>query len=234
MANDWVRRSDGSMSSEKEGTGDIEFKPEKLKEDITNEVTTKFTEFSTAQDAKLKPLLEMAESIKADREQREATRLAAETKKRREDDQIDDTDFMLDPNGAMERKLNPTNNAVRMLAARMAKQDTLVDKEYYHGEMKAEVDRMISQQTLENQMKPDIIENCYKLVHYNHLQDISEGKIKSRTASTVFEGGSTGGHGGKDNSEGSEVLSAEEKEVAKHMGISDKDWITSRREMSYV
>lgn len=235
----WFRRSDGSMGvkDEKEGLEDVEFKPEKLKEDITKDFDTKFTEFQTKQDEKMKPLLDMAANIERDRKEREETAKKAAEKKEREDNSLTSEDFMLDPLGATRRAIQEGTQGVAratmMLAARGNIRETLEDKPYYHGEFKTKVDAMIANQSLDNQCRPDVVENCYKVILADHITEINEGKIKARTSGMSFEGGSTGGHKA-DNTESAETLTADEEKAAAAMGIKKEDWIKSRRELSFV
>lgn len=231
----WKRMSDGSFKpAENDTNDDIEFKPEKLKEDITKTVTDSLSAFETKNNETLKPILEMAASIKADRDAKaEAVRKAGEDKNR-QDNEVTSEDFMLDPADAVRRSMTGTNNAVMMLAARAALRETLEDKEYYYGDIKQKVDAMVSQQPLASQCRADVIQNAYKLVMFDHMKEVNEGKIKARNTSVIFEGGSTGGHDGKKADDANESMTADEKLVASKMGISDKDWISSRRELSYV
>lgn len=235
MPAEWFRRADGSVTSEKPNDlKDIEFKPEVLKADIETSLTTKLTEFSSEQEKKFKPLFDMAATIEADRAAKSNKEAQERSKKQREDNEVTDEDFMLDPSSAVDRKLSGTNTAVKMLAARMAKQDTLGDKEYYHGDVKSKVDAMLSAQSVDAQCRADVIENCYKVVCFDMQKDIADGKIKAKTSSATFEGGSTGAHSGRDTTEKSDDLTTEEKFVAQKMGISEKDWAASKRELTYV
>lgn len=231
----WKKNGDGSFTpADDKKLDDVEFKPEVFKTELSTEFKTLLAEQETKHQETMKPLLDMAASINKDREDRaEAQRKAAETK-RTEDSTITDEDFLLDPMGSVDKKLSGTNTAVRMLAARMAKQDTLGEKEYYHGEIKSKVDAMLAAQTLEAQMRPDVVENCYKLVMFDHMKDISDGKIKARNSAGTFEGGSTGAPSGTKSEGAEESMTAEEKLVASRMGVSEKDWISSRKELQYV
>lgn len=231
----WKKNTDGSFTpADEKGLKDVEFKPEVFKTELSTEFKTLLSEQETKHQETLKPLLDMAASINKEREDRaEAARKASETKTR-EDNTITDEDFLLDPMGSVDKKLSGTNTAVKMLAARMAKQDTLAEKEYYHGDIKSKVDAMLAAQTVESQMRPDVIENCYKLVMFDHMKDINDGKIKARNSAGTFEGGSTGAHSGTKAEGAEESMTAEEKLVASRMGVSEKDWISSRKELQYV
>jgi hypothetical protein len=239
MPSTWVKRSDGSMGvkDDKEKDDDIEFKPEKLKEDITKDIETRFTDFQTKQTETLKPLLTMAENIERDRLSREKAAKDAAEKKNKEDNQVTDEDFLINPAEATQRLVNEGTKgiarATMMLAARGNIRETMEGKEYYHGDVKSKVDTMIAQQSLEMQCRPDVVENCYKAVVFDHMKDISEGKIKARTSGSTFEGGSTGAHT-PDTKESDEVLTADEKQAAKNFGLTEKQWVESKREMTFV
>ena len=235
----WYRKSDGEVKpGDEKKDDDVEFKPEKLKEDITKEFDTKFTEYQTKQDEKMKPLLDMASNIERDRLAREEKARKESEKKDKDDNALTSEDFMLDPAGSTKRAIAEgtagLTKATLMLAARGNIRETLESKEYYHGDFKAKVDAMIASQSLEMQCRPDVIENCYKVIMADHMKDIQEGKIKARTSSATFDTGSTGGHKVEGKEGENETLTADEKQAAAAMGINDKDWIKSRRELSFV
>jgi phage I-like protein len=233
----WFKRADGSLApveDKKDGLDDVEFKPEKLREDIVNSVDEKFTAFAKSQSEAMKPMQEMAELMKAERQER------LDAEKRRKDVATAEAkgDFsermMLDPESAINDKLSGTNNAILLLASREARRETLGDKEYYYGDIKSKVDSLIDTLPLNQRSNAGSLENCYKLVMYDHQKEVAEGKIKARNTSGIFEGGSTGAHSGNDVKDGPENLGAEEKEMAKRFGMSEKDWASSKKELSYV
>lgn len=233
----WFRRSDGTLvpgEEKKVGLDDVEFKPEKLKEDIVNSVDTKFTEFAKSQSEAMKPMQEMAALLKQERDER----IAAEAKRKKTEEAEAKGDFsermMLDPESAINDKLSGTNNAIMLLASREARRETLGDKEYYYGDIKSKVDALIDTLPLSQRSNAGSLENCYKLVMYDHQKEVAEGKIKARNTSGIFEGGSTGAHSGDDKKDGPENLSADEKEMAKRFGMTEKDWAGSKKELSYV
>lgn len=232
----WFRREDGELrSGDKDKLDDVEFKPEKLKEEITAEVKTHLDTMRTEFSNSMKPLNDMAAQIAADRAANNERIRKQNEQKNNEDNEVTTEDYILDPQAATQRQMQPLAKATMMLAARMARQDTLAEKEYYYGDIKNKVDAMIDQQPLNSRSRADVIENCYKLVMFDHQKDVAEGKIKARNTGAIFEGGSTGAHSGKGAAgEEEEVMSSDEKMVASKMGISDKDWIKSRRELSYV
>jgi hypothetical protein len=236
----WYRKNDGEVKpgDEKKEDEDIEFKPEKLKEDIGKDLDERFTKFSTANDEKMKPLLTMAENIEKDRIAREERARKEAEKKDKDDNALTSEDFMLDPAGATKRAIaegtSGLTRATMMLAARGNIRETLEDKEYYHGDFKTKVDEMIANQPLEAQCRPDVIENCYLVILAKNMKDIQEGKVKARVSGSTFDSGGTGGHKAEGKEGENDTLTADEKQAAAAMGINEKDWAKSRRELSFV
>lgn len=231
----WKKRADGSMEpADPNALSDVEFKPKEFEEKITSSFKTQLEAFQAANVETNKPLVEMAQAIAAERAERKAKADREAAAKTREENQVTDEDFLLDPQGATRKQLQPVAQATMMLAAKMARQETLGEKEYYHGEIKSKVDALIATLPLAQQTNEASLMNCYKIACYDHQKDITEGKIKAKNTSAIFEGGSTGAHSGKENEGSNETLTAEEKHVAQVMGVSEKDWISSRRELSYV
>lgn len=236
----WYKRSDGSMAAgeEKGKDDDIEFKPEKLKEDITKEFDTKFTSYQAEQDKKMQPLLDMASQLASDRAAAAKKIKDAEEKKNKDDNALTNEDFMLDPAEATRRAIaegtSGLTTGVKMLAARGNIRETLQDQEYYHGDLKTKIDSMIAAQSLDNQCRSDVVLNCYKTVVFDHMKEINEGKIKAKTSSSTFEGGSTGGHKADSDNSTAETMTEDEKRAASAMGIKPDEWIKSRKELSFV
>jgi hypothetical protein len=232
----WFRQKDGSLQpgEDRDGLDDVEFKPEKFKEELTNTLTEKFAAQEAKQAEAMKPMQEMAELMKAERAERaaaEAKRVAAAQK----EEQGDFSErMMLDPESAIEEKLQGTNKALMLLAAREARRETLDSKEYYHGAIKARADALIESLPLAQRSNAGSLENCYKIACFDNQKEITEGKIKARNTSGIFEGGSTGAPSGTGAGEASDNLTAEEKQMAKNFGMSEKDWGAQKREMSYV
>ena len=105
---------------------------------------------------------------------------------------------------------------------------------YYYGDIKNKVDAMIDAQSVNVRTDPNVIRNCFKLVMYDHQKDIADGKIKARNTGAIFESNGTGAHSGNDKGEDNESWTADEERAAGHMGLTKKDWITSRKELTYV
>lgn len=232
----WFRRSDGVFSpkEDKDDLGDIEFKPEKLQEELNKSIDTKFAEMSTRQEASMKPITEMLAALNKEREDKAEVARKASEKKNKEESELTMEDYMVDPMDATRRQLQPVAQATMMLAARMAKQDTLGEKEFYYGATKEKVDILIASLPLNQQSNPGSLENCYKIVMFDLQKDIADGKLKARNSSAMFESSGTGGHSGADKGDAVEVMSEDEKRAARAFGLTEKQWTDSRKELTYV
>jgi hypothetical protein len=230
----WFKREGEANSEDNFG----EFKPGEFKDELGKDIDTKlagkFEEFSTKQQEALKPMMDFFGEIKADRDKRKAAEEEAARRKTEENNELKDEDFLLDPAAAVKKMMSPTNRAIVQLAARTIKTDTLADKEYYYGDIKSKVDEMIAKEPLENQTNPAVIENCYKLVMFDHQQDIIDGKIKKRNTGPIFESFGAGGHGGKSGEESEMTLSEDEKRAAKMFGMTESEWNKNKKEIGYV
>ena len=213
---------------------DIEFNPSKFKEELTTSFTTQMTAMQESMAAANKPLLDMAAAIQQERAERAENNRRAAAKKTEEENSVTAEDYMLDPEAATKRAMQPVAQATMMLAAKMARQETLSDSDYYHGDVKTKTDGLIASLPLAQQSDPASILNCYKIACFDAQKDIADGKLKSKNAAVVFEGGSTGAHSGTSTGEGNETLTADEKQAAAAFGMSEKEWSKSRREMVYV
>ena len=239
MPSGWIRRNDGSMGpgDDSNSLKDIEFKPEKLKQELTETFETHITALVESQKEALKPMNDFMATIMQEREERRQAAQRALEAKNKQDGEVTTEDYILDPTGAVKKQLesyiNPLVKTQQMITARMAAKEVLGDREYYHGDLKAKIDNMIASGTLEQQSNPQFLDNCYKLSVYDAQQDIAAGKIKARNNVASFESTGTGAHGGR-SEESSETLSGEEKLIAQKMGFSEKDWISSRKELTYV
>lgn len=232
----WFKRSDGSMSAEEErrNKSDIEIDPAKLKEDLSGEISGNLKKFKEDQDEQLKPVLSFVEEMRAEREERKRAEAEEQRKRVAKENEVDDTDWLLDPSKAVEKKLQPTQMAVLSLASKQARQEILGDKDFYYGDIKVEIDKRIDAQPLNQRTNPTMIENCYKLVLFDKQKEIAEGKIRARNNAASFESKGTGGHSGKGAEDHDEELSADEKFAAKALGMDEKDWKSSKKELTYV
>ena len=216
-----------NQQQKKNDAPNIEFKPEELKADVESlktsisGVTTQFAEF--------KPAMDFLAQLKADRE------AAIAAKRNKEANvQINSEDFLENPEGAINQKLQPIVKMQYELLAEQKKNEILNEKEYYHGDFKAKVDAMLASQPLEAKVNPTVIENCYKVVLADHTKELVEGKLKTRASLLTPSSSGTGGHSGKEGQEEGDTLSLEEKNIAGKFGMSDDEWKKAKKEMSYV
>lgn len=101
-----------------------------------------------------------------------------------------------DPSKVIDYVTKTQQEAILTVKASQVKQEVFGEKPedfpYYTGEIKTEVDSLISKQTLAFQNDPVAVANTYHTIVGRKMKEISEGKIKSRFASSS---GSTGGSG---------------------------------------
>ena len=213
---------------------DVEFNPSKFKEELTSSFTSAMTEMQNKIAESNKPLLDMAQAIQEERAAKQQRQQREREAAANKENEVSAEDFMLDPEGATRRTLQPLAQSHMILAAKMAKQETLSDKDYYHGDVKDKTYSLVASLPLAQQSNPASILNCYKIACFDAQSAIAEGKIKSKNAAITFEGGSTGAHSGSSSQETVDTLTNEEKQAASAFGISEKDWAKTRRELSYV
>jgi hypothetical protein len=213
---------------------DVEFNPSKFREELTSSFTSAMAEMQTQLVAANKPLVDMAQAIQEERAAKAQRQQQQQREQQSQNDSVSAEDFILDPESATRKAMQPVARTTMILAAKIARQETLTEQDFYHGKVKEKTDSLIATLPLEQQSNPASILNCYKIAAYDHQSDITEGKIKSKNAAITFEGGSTGGHSGESTSEGSDTLTSEEKQAASAFGISEKEWAKTRRELSYV
>lgn len=230
----WFRRGDGSFKPGDEKEEEVEFKPEELKKEISTELTNKFGEFQTASDKKLEPLLEFVTTYNKDKEAHELAARQAKENKNKEDNELTEEDYLLDPIAATRRAMEPTQRALIAVTSRQLRKEILDEEPYYHTDIKSKVNTMIDNQPINVRTDPNVIKNCYKVVLFDYQKDIADGKIRAKNTSAIFEGGSTGAHGGKESGEDTTSLTDEEKRTAKIFNMSEADWKKSKAELTYV
>lgn len=228
--NEQSRGNDGN-------TDGLELKPEEVKAKLdkidTLEDSIK-TSVSADMDEKLKPMNEFIARMNAADEATRQRKVRENQQQQQQNNEVDDIDFVTDPREATRKMLAPTNQALMTLAARAVKTEVLSELEYYTGDIKAKVDTLVGQQSLQNQADPAVVRNCYKVILADHITDISEGKLKTRAQAASFSGNGTGGHSGRENEEGEEKLSADEEAIASKFGMTSKEWTAAKKEVHYV
>lgn len=205
----------------------IELKPEIVSEAIKPHLDSFRGEVTSVIDEKLKAVNEF---FAAQNHQR-----AEQIRKNQQDaESVDDIDYINDPSTAIDKKLAPIIRQQQAANAMLMINETIGEMDFYKSdpEFKAKVLAKINSQPLALRSNADIILNCYKLVRYDEDAAIKEGKYKSALGGASTNG--TGGHSGS-SKEGTEVtISDEEKVYAKKMGVSEADWVKSKKTLEYV
>lgn len=233
MAPKWLRNEEeqpqaASSEAAKRDLSSIEIKPEIITNAMKPQLDAFKTEIGSQMDEKLKAVNEFFAA--------QNTQRAADARRRQqEEEEPGEVDYFTDPATAIDKKLQPIIRSQQAANAMLMINEVLGDMEYYKSdpEFKAKVLGMINKQPLQVRSNADIILNCYKLVAYDERENIKEGKYKSVLGAASTTG--TGGHAGHSKKEDEEVtVSDEEKVYAKKMGISEADWIKSKKTLEYV
>jgi hypothetical protein len=225
MALDWFQR--------KKDNGEIEINKEAVADIVKPQLEEMKTGFETSIDSKLKPVIDFFQAQKAEKEEIERQRAAKEKK---EENEVDPTDWITDPENAVDKKMRPILEQNAALASIVVKNEVLGKMDYYSTDptFKAKVDALIDAQPLSSRANSAVIMHAYKSVHYDMRQEIAEGKIKSQASLASNASTGTGGHSGGDKDKADDTLSAEEKMYAKKLGIKESDWVNTRKELEYV
>jgi len=227
MPIDWLQR--------KKETGELEVNNEGVTALMRTELDTVKKDIETSMDAKFKPMLDYIESQKAEKVEVERQRAA---KARKDELETDSTDWITDPELAVDKKLKPLQETIQAQNAIIMRGQTLDKMDYYVSDpaFKNKVDQLIDSQPLHLRANAGIIMAAYKNTFYDMQQDIKDGKIKSQASLLSNSGGGTGGHSGSssDKFTDNDTMSDEEKNYARKLGISEKDWTATRKELEYV
>jgi hypothetical protein len=211
----------------KQDVQNIEIKPELLEAAMKPHLEAQEQRYSAMMDEKLKAVNDFFT-------EHNRTRQEQQRRQQSEEDTPSDMDYINDPGNAIDKKLAPLIRSQQAANAMLMINETLGDMDYYKSdpEFKAKVLAKINSQPLQLRSNADIILNCYKLVAYDEREAIKEGKYKSilGAAST----GGTGGHAGTRSESAEVTISDEEKVYAKKMGISEADWVKSKKTLEYV
>jgi hypothetical protein len=231
MAPRWFRNdSNEEKPAEQQAVQDvksIEIKPEILEAAMKPHLEAQEARYATMMDEKLKAVNEFFAQQNRQREEQQR-------REQQESETPGEVDFYSDPSAAMDKKLAPIIRNQQAAAALLMINETLGDMDYYKSdpEFKAKVLAKINSQPLQLRANADIILNCYKLVRYDEDAAIKEGKYKSVLGAASTTG--TGGHTGSRGEEAEVTISDEEKIYAKKMGISEADWVKSKKTLEYI
>jgi hypothetical protein len=204
----------------------IEIKPEIITAAVKPHLDTMRTEFTSAMDEKLKPMNDFF--AEQNRQRAEALR-----RQQNEAENVDELDYATDPAAAIDKRLAPLIRNQQAANAMLMINETLGDMELYKSpEFKAKVLAKINSQPLQLRSNAEIILNCYKLIAFDEKEAIQEGKYRSSLGAASTSG--TGGHSGSSKGEAEVTISDDEKIYAKKMGISDSDWVKSKKTLEFV
>lgn len=211
-----------------------EFDPSKFQESVVNSTKAELEAFKTELTSKLGGVEEITNYFKEQKAEVERRKAAEIENKRKEETEVDADLWITNPEEAARRTNEPLERRQQALAAITMRREVLGDKEFYTGEVKEKVDAMIEQQPLAARANSSVLLNCYKVVLGDYYLKGEGDKLKKQAAFTSFNGNGTGGSGAGGGKESEETLSPEELDIARKFGMSDKDWITSKKELNYV
>lgn len=183
--------------------------------------------------------LDEQEALKRRRVAEEAAKKAKET--RESEDQELQNLALEDPVKAaeliFERKSQPLTEALINTQSLNLRKNIFEDGgdkfEYYtnaNADFKSKVDAVIDNLPLANRTNPTAIKNCYAAVLFDHMQEVKEGKLKSRFAATSTTTSGTTSTKDKDTV----TLSELQKKAAAALGIKEEDYAKTAKEMNYV
>src|SRR5580693_999901 len=118
---------------------------------------------------------------------------AAKEEKKVTRTQEEEQEFMLnDPDGYTRSKIEPTTRLALITNGKLVRNETLSGKPYYFGSFKQKVDELIdnsSSNNLQLRSDPSFVNNCYKIVMADHMEEIQAGKLKQTAALQSFSDG---------------------------------------------
>lgn len=206
----------------------IGMKPEELKDKLDKAVTkTDLDSFRTDILQTVKDSLKTIE-VKA----------APPDKKEVKDDKEEKplTSFIEDEDTAFDERFNkrisPIVTSTLALSANLAT-NILKDKPYYHDKgLKAKVDEALSKQTLANRANPAFVENLYKIIVSDHMDEIREGKIK--TSAELESARNSNSNSNSNNNTIKDTLTEDEKLYCKRFNMTEEQYLKQKKEMKYV
>lgn len=206
--------------------GTIEF-PDELKKKIDDSAA------ATAELPRIKELLEGMNSFVADakKEREEAARVAAAKRTQEHQESVDDeieSLILTNPKEAIKKATDPLAQLLLQTRADGIKRELFEDQDkfkYYTGDIKREVDALIAGQQLSFKIDPASLENAYHAVVGKHFDEIQEGKLKTRFASSTGGNTSNGNAGDTAVKDYTQSPIAEDiKKAAKQFGIDPKEY----------
>lgn len=220
----WIRPGENEEEEVKPPV--IEIKPEQVRDAIKNDLDG----LKASSDA-------MMQFIREQKEEKEAAaaRAADAERRKNKEEREASIDFTLDPEGAFNERMRPVLESQAAMASILLRKEILGNGEAYEyyadPDFRKDVDRIIDSQPVASRTNAELIKNAYKSVFFDKQQAIKEGKVKSSLSIT-----SSGGNRETEHKEESSAatMNQAEKEYARKLGISEKDWLSQKKEMEYV
>jgi hypothetical protein len=134
--------------------------------------------------------------------------------------------LLTDPQAAYARLADKTNATVLMVRADNLRREVFEDNAekfpYYTGDVKLEINKILSNESLQFRNNPQALENTYYTVVGKRQKDITEGKIKDRFASA---NGSGRGTTTEDTDKLKITGNADTEKIAKILDMKHEDYI---------
>ena len=202
--------------------------------------TQKKLDQSLAQGAEIGKMKEMLEGLKGiqayvedqkkEREEAAAARAReASLKANAQTDEELQQLILTDPRTAIQKGTQDQSLAILTLRADQIKRDVFEDVErfpYYTGEVRGEIDKLLSVQNIQARNDSSVVENCYYTVLGKHAEEAREGKLKSRFASSSGTRGTSSGDAGGAASKESENLEINDdiRKAARITGMKPEEY----------
>jgi hypothetical protein len=181
----------------------------------------------------LNGLSSISNSIAADKAEKEAEKTAraeAARRKQLEDSKLSPEDLaanmFADPEGTVKKLTDPLAVELMEMRANNVRREVFEDTEkyeYYTGDFKAEVDKLLAVQPLSFRNNPASVENVYYNVLGRKQKEITEGKLKSRFASSTGATSSSGKVAGTEDTFTIEV-DDQIRKAAKLVGMKPEEY----------
>lgn len=181
----------------------------------------------------LNGLSSISNSIAADKAEKEAEKTAraeAARRKQLEDSKLSPEDLaanmFADPEGTVKKLTDPLAVELMEMRANNVRREVFEDTEkyeYYTGDFKAEVDKLLAVQPLAFRNNPASVENVYYNVLGRKQKEITEGKLKSRFASSTGATSSSGKVAGTEDTFTIEV-DDQIRKAAKLVGMKPEEY----------
>ena len=166
------------------------------------ETRTKVEALDARMTEMLNGLSAITNSIAADKAEKEAEKTAraeAARRKAAEESKLSPEDLaanmFTDPEGTVKKLTDPLAVELMEMRANNVRREVFEDTEkyeYYTGDFKTEVDKLLAVQPLAFRNNPASVENVYYNVLGRKQKEITEGKLKSRFASSTGATSSSG------------------------------------------